>query len=144
MLTLVHAVPSHLLTFVLSCGKGYSTVHISSKRDKLSRICSGNGVLYVSIKSLGKAWAHRPRLYLDRRSLILLRTSADTTTADFEGREGAESEVGEKVTFKRGKMSGPGWKGEANGRVSVEAGQVQVGAKGRVFWLWLRGVIGKL
>lgn len=60
VLTMVQTVPPHSLTFFLSCSVGYSIVHISSKRDKLSRICSGNGVLYVSIKSLGKAGAHRP------------------------------------------------------------------------------------
>lgn len=113
-------------------------MHISSKRDKLFRTCSGNGVLYVSIKSLGKAWAHRPCLYLDRSSFSLSRTSADTRT----GGQGTESEVGEKVTFKRGNISGRGLREEANEGAFVDAAQVQAGAKCRVFWL--RVVVGKL
>ncbi len=48
------------------------------------------------------------------------------------------------MTFKRGKMSGPGWRDEVDGGALVGAGQVQVGAKGRVFGLWLWVVVGKL
>lgn len=46
------------------------------------------------------------------------------------------------MTFKRGKMSGPGWGEEADGGALVDARQVQVGAKERVFWMWV--VVGRL
>lgn len=48
---------------------------------------------------------------------------------DFEGGQGAESDVGEKVTFKRGKMSEPIWGG---------------GASGVAFCLGLSVAVGKL
>lgn len=113
---------THLLTFFLSCGNGYSTLHISSKRDRLSRTCSGKGVLYVSMKSLGRAWTHRPWLYLKRSSFNLSRTSADTAAEDFEGGEVAGLEDGENVTFKSGKMAGSILMVEANPGGPVAAG----------------------
>lgn len=48
------------------------------------------------------------------------------------------------MTFKRGKMSRVGWREGANGGALVGTGQVQVGAKGRLFGLCWRVVVGKL
>lgn len=130
-----------MLTFFLLFGVGYSTEHISSKRDKLSSICSGKGILYMSIKIWGKAWAHKPELYTARTSFILWRTSADTLTADWG--QGAEWEGAETVALKRSEASQPGWKEDATTEVLFDARPVCVGAEGWVHsLLWV--VAGEL